>query len=63
MIFFDASEVFALLLSCPTLNQDFFLTAQRIRLLHHKQCPMLVTSTQVVATERHNGLLLFLLPF
>ena len=54
LIFFDASEVFASLLSCPTLNQDetIFSTKQRMHLLHHKYHPMLVTYTQVVVTER-----------
>jgi hypothetical protein len=47
MIYFDAGEVFALLLSCPsTLNQveNYFSTKQRIHLLHHKHCPMSVTT-------------------
>jgi hypothetical protein len=48
MIYFDASEVFAL------LNQDaIFWTTRRSHLLHHKHFQTLVTSTQVVATERH----------
>jgi len=56
VVYFDASEVFASLLSCPTLNQDemFYLIVQRIHLSHHREKhPMLVTSTQVVVTERH----------
>jgi hypothetical protein len=56
MVFFDASEVFALLLLCPTLSGDknylFDDTDQRTRLLHLcKHYPMLATSSQVAVTK------------
>jgi hypothetical protein len=57
--FLDASEVFASLLSCPTLNQDenFYLMTQRTHLLHlWEHHHMSVILTLVGATERRTKL-------
>ena len=59
MVFFNASEVFALLLSCPSLNRDenYLFDDARTHLLHPQEHPHIsVVLTPVAATERHTKL-------
>ena len=59
MIYFDASKVFELQLSYPTLNEDacFCLMMQRMHLLHRRADHyVLVISTQVIDAKRHTKL-------
>jgi hypothetical protein len=56
---FDASKVFELQLSYPTLNEDacFCLMMQRMHLLHRRADHyVLVISTQVIDAKRHTKL-------
>ena len=56
MVFFDASEVFALVLLCPTHNQDknyIFDDAKDPFVAPLGSHPMLVILMLVAVTERH----------
>ena len=55
MIYFDASQVFASLLSCPLLNRDenFCFMHIRILLMSLPSPVILETSTLVDAIEKH----------